>query len=213
MNTETKYPFAEIFRERLKKLREKEEIGSLYFMLFDLLSDESLDGEIKYLFSLYKGEDEYFKENGKKDWFYIWHKSIRQTDYFQDLIGYKIENRLTDEQENELKELKTQMEKLKKDVIVEIKINSTEEDYKKHEESYKTLYAMEEHKVLMKKIQDLNKIKRHHEDIHLGGKMDSMLWNIVHLDKKNNLYETFLRTFSELEIQTKMQVLNVEEEG
>lgn len=210
MNTKTKYPFAAIFKEQLKKLSEKEEIGSLYFILFDLLSEESIDSEIEYLFLLYKGEDEYFKENGKTDWFYIWHKSVRQTDYFQDLIGYKIENRLTDEQEKELEDLENQMKNLKQSVIFQLKRNSIEEDCKKHEDSYKTLYAMEEYKSLFKKIQVLGKIKRHHEDINLCGKMDSMLWNMVHLDAKNNLYETFLRTFSELEIQSKMNALNVE---
>ena len=70
---------------------------------------------------------------------------------------------------------------------------------------------MNEYKVLIKKIRGLNSIKESHEDIRLGGIMDSILWNTVHVDNKNRLYETFLRTFSELDIEEKIGELNFEQ--
>lgn len=211
MKKNDKYEFAEIFRKQLKNLIEKEEIGSLYNSLFELLSDDSLNEELEYLFSLFKGKDDYFKKNGKTDWFYIWHKSIRQTDYFQNLVGYKIENILTDEQEKELVVLKKQMNLIRDKVVFPLKRDATEEEYKKHEDSYKALNSMDEYKVLLKRNKELIALKRHQSEIRLGGIMDSMLWNTIRLDKKNSLYETFLRTFSEMEIQEKMNALNAKE--
>ena len=118
---------------------------------------------------------------------------------------------MTEDQEKELKGLKSELDELKKKVIFELPKNSSEEEYKKHEQSYKTLYDMNEYKVLIKKIRGLNSIKESHEDIRLGGIMDSILWNTVHVDNKNRLYETFLRTFSELDIEEKIGELNFEQ--
>ena len=212
MNTDTKYKFADSFLKELKDLRSRHEIGSIYWHLFNLFSKEELDGEVERIYKTYKGEDDYYKEEGKESWFYIWHKSVRQVDYFNNVYGYTVVNKLTEDQEKELKGLKSELDELKKKVIFKLPKNSSEEEYKKNEQSYKTLYDMNEYKVLIKKIRGLNSIKESHEDIRLGGIMDSILWNTVHIDNKNRLYETFLRTFSELDIEEKMGKLKVQEE-
>lgn len=167
-----------------------------------------MDSEIENVYKTYKGENDY---GGKEDWFYIWHKSVRQVDYFNNVHGYTVINKLTEDQEKELKDLKSELDELKKKVIFKLPKNSSEEEYQKHEQSYRTLNDMDEYKVLIKKIRGLNSIKESREDISLGGIMDSILWSTVHLDNKNRLYETFLRTFSELDIEEKISKLNFEE--
>jgi len=212
MEEKKTYLYAEKFNEQLKNLAEKECIGSVYRQIFSFLTNEELDEEIERVYNVYSGKDEYYKENGVSFWFTIWHKSVRQVDYFYNIHGYRIVNNLTEEQKNELKELEDEMKKLKSKVI--IRPNKNGENYKEHESSYKTLslYDMEEYKVLLKKIQKLIAVKNAKEDISLGGKMDSILWNMIQVDAKGHLYEAFIRTFNELDLEEKLKKFNQKEE-
>lgn len=201
-------PYASKFRNELYNLREKKEVGSIYCHLFDLKTDEDLEVELEKLHTIYNGEDSYYKEHGKTDWFAIWHKSIRQVDYFDNIHSFKCVNKLSPEQEIELKDTQGKMEILKKKVIVELKRGCTEEDVKAHEESYKTLYAMPEYTDLLKKLKSLNKIKKTEEDLHLSGVMDSILWNMIHVDKESSLYKILKYTFAYIEAELETKTAN-----
>ncbi len=196
---------SEIFIKNLKELSRESSLGHIYFNLFSFLSDDELSEEILYLYKLYKGEDEYFKEYGVENWFYLFHKSIRQTDFFSNIKGYRIENKLSESQELELKSLKNEMDRLREANVYKLtRERDTEEDYKKHEESYDLLNDLPEYKELRKKIDNLNKIKNTAVDISLAGASDSILWNLIDLDNKSGLYKVFLRTFKDIEFEKEL---------
>lgn len=212
MNKEKKYEFNNFFIGELRDLAGREYIGSIYLHLFKLLSDEELEEEILYLYNLYKGDDEYFKDYGKENWFYLWHKSVRQVDYFHNLKGYRIENKLNEVQNSELKKLRNELEDLyEKNVYKLTRERDSEEDYKKHEDSLKSLDSIAEYNEIRKKISTLKKIENTQVDIRLGGVADSILWNTVHLDKDDRLYKVFMRTFNEIDIQKQLKKIENEQ--
>jgi hypothetical protein len=193
---------SEIFIENLKAFSRENSLGSIYFNLFIFLSDDELSEQISYLYDLYKGEDSYFKEYGVENWFFLFHKSIRQGDFFSNIKGYRIENKLNESQKLELKSLQSEMSRIRETHVYKLtRERNTEEDLKKHEESYDLLNKLSEYKDLREKVVNLNKIKNSKVDISLGGASDSILWNLIHLDKENGLHKIFLRTFKDIEFE------------
>ena len=201
-NPET--PYFNEFKREMKRLRESTEIGNLYHQLFSVKSDEELEEDLRLIHEVYQGKNDCYKEVGKTEWFVIWHKSVRQCDYFTNLFGYTIVDKLTDEQRTEMNEVQKEYNALSKKVIVKLKYNHTEEDYAIHEQSYKTLYAMDEYKVLTSKLRKLKAIENSKEDISVAGKFDSMLHTAVYLDVKSELYKLFKRVFNYIETEREL---------
>jgi hypothetical protein len=56
----------------------------IYSSLFRIKSDKDFEEDIIEIYETWSGMDSHFGEQGKRDWFYIFHKSIRQSDYFSD---------------------------------------------------------------------------------------------------------------------------------
>lgn len=168
---------SEIF---LKKLRDNENhIGMVYYQLFSLVNHKELDETIIYLFHLSIGDDEYFKEYGKENWFAIWHKSVRQTNFFSDNFRKIKMPLLTADETKEFKFLSNKC---------------SEKGYIKESIDGKHLFNDEYRRYL-----DLfGKRRRENADESINGNLDSILWNMVHVDKEDILIKTFEYIFIEI---------------
>jgi len=167
---------SEILLEFLRN--SKSEISNIYYRLFSLKEPDKLDEELEYLLLLSEGKDDYFKEYGKTDWFAIWHKSIRQTDYFEDCYINRRKPLLTPDEEKQFKFLNHKVKK---------------QGYNKYDEAGKIFN--DEYRYYL----DLWE-KRRRENIQdsICGVLDSVLWNTIHIDKENILYNIFKRTFDDM---------------
>lgn len=178
---EVKNELATAFREQLYKLSRKENIGSIYEHLFSFKTDDDLQKELEYLYTLYKGTDKYFKTESIDCWFWIWHKSIRQSDYFKDCYKITKIDLVTEEERKEFKFLSS--------VCKAKGFSKTEgkEENKLFNETYSRY--LELHQIII----------REGEDVSIAGELDSMLWNLIHVDKENKLQEVFLNVFKILD--------------
>lgn len=153
-------------------------LSKVYFSLFSMKTDDDLQKEIEYLYTLYKGTDSYFKSDSIDSWFAIWHKSIRQTDYFsQCFTRSKIDCRITDEERKEFKFLYHQTRQ---------KGFSKTEGKKEHElfndtyNRYLNLHTL---------------IQTEYSEKSINGNLDSTLWNLIFVDKEAELMKIFIKVF------------------
>lgn len=167
----------------LKRLRDNgDELSIIYFHLFRMMDMEKLNEELEYLAALSEGKDDYFKEHGAEEWFAIWHKSVRQTDYFSDIVKKGKIYLLTDEEKKEFKFLRHKV---------------AEKGYVKASADGKHLFNDEYRRYL-----DLwTKSRAEVTEDSVTGHIDSILWNAVHMDDKNKLFNTFKRTFREMKAE------------
>lgn len=187
MKNKDKTHIINIFKDALRKTNscteEKDGIISMYDHLFSMLTDKDLEWQLKYLFDLSEGKDSYFKKDGKKSWFYIFHKSIRQCDFFKGCYQ-KVKYDLISDAE-------------KKEYLHLFKITS-EGGYKKEG----TGKAGELFNPQYKRYLELwNKKRRETKEESIGGHIDMLLWNLIHVDKDGVLSMAFKRTFTEYKIQ------------
>jgi len=167
------------FKDSLNKST-KPYIAAMYHHLFSILTDEELTDILIYYQTVYN-ED-------KEGWFYQFHKSIRQCDFFgNNLYSYRIVSKLTEEQNKRLDEVKKIWDGQYKDW----KKKNGNEDFAK----YKEFRRLPECVVVSEEMDKLNKIKNTKEDVRITGHLDMVLWNTIHLDKDNELQKILERTF------------------
>lgn len=169
------------FRQLLKEWSASESIGSIFAQLFSLKTDEELQEEIEYLYTLYKGTDDYFKSDSIDCWYAIWHKSIRQCDYFKDCYKKNTVKLITDEERKEFKFLSSKCRSKG--------FSKTEgkDENKLFNETYNRYLHL--HEI----------VRRECEHDSINGNLDSMLWNLIHVDKNCDLMKLFLKVFDFLE--------------
>ena len=179
-------PLAVIFIDCIKKMKNPY-VVDIYLHLFRMMDEEKLERELEYLFQLSEGKDEFFKKSGKDDWFYIFHKSIRQTDFFQGCYQKKKVELVTDLERKEFKFLWNKIHEKGYDKTAEPK----EEGY-----SFSNEY---------RRYLDLHdRIRRETEEESICGHLDMILWNTIQIDN-NELYDAFLRMFSEWKLQKQLE--------
>ena len=177
--TKTEVEILKEFKDVLK--RNSSDISSMYHHLFSILSEEELTKILIDLQNIYN-ED-------KEDWFYSFHKSIRQCDFFGDnLQSYRIINKLTEEQTKRRREL---MNIRKNQFDTEFKSLSPEEKM----EDYLEFNKREDRVESLKELKILNDLYRTKEEVSIAGHLDMLLWNTIHLDRENELQKIFERTF------------------
>ena len=69
-----------IFLEELDN--NKSFISSLFYSIFQIQSKEVLRVSLESIYEIATGRNPHFQEYGKTNWFFIWHKGIRQGDFF-----------------------------------------------------------------------------------------------------------------------------------
>lgn len=166
----------------LKNLRShSSDISSVYFHLFSLLNKESLERDLRYLYELQDGGDDFFKEDGKENWFFIWHKSMRQGDLFQGIYYRKENEGLTKKERSEWSYLWDAFSENKKE--------------KEAPKGSEHLFTDEYRRYLSLSEK---KRKRNSEE-SVCGHLDMILWNTIHVDKENVLMKQFETFFVEVE--------------
>lgn len=168
------YPLTEIFFNTLRNNDIKYKMAPIYKSLFSILSKESLENQLHYLYDLSEGRDSYFKDDGKENWFYIFHKSIRQCDFFNDCFKKSKFESVTGDEENEFRFL---YDKVKTEGYVKEGENSLFND------EYRRYLELHE------------KRRRQLKEESINGYLDSILWDMIHADDDNSLKIILEKTF------------------
>lgn len=137
-------------------------LTSMYRHLFSLLTPDAFEWQINHTYEISRGLDDYFVgRDGKENWFYIFHKNIRQTDFFDDCIKHESIDMLTDEEKKEMKYLRHKYV-----------IEKTEEkrDDKGFVDGYKRYLSLHE------------RWRRRIHERNIGGHLDMLLWNLIQID-------------------------------
>lgn len=172
----------------LKKLRSVDnlspaqaDISLVYYHIFSVQDAEVLERDLKFLFNLRRGEDSFFKESGNYQWFAIWHKTIRQGDYFNDCFKRIKLNLMTDEQRSERKFLYVG---ILDGTVVKESLDANE------------LFTKE-----YKRYIELGNIERSERAVEksISGHLDMILWNTVNVDKEGFLINMMGSFFDENE--------------
>jgi len=186
----TQKTFSEIFLKLLKN--DSDPIGGIYYHLFSLLSaqPDTLEDMLKIAYEMSRGKGEYKKGGYKDNWFAVWHKSVRQTDVFQGCFQKRTIEILTPE------ERKTHQNFLTKFIDAGTR---EEKDALRYVEGYDG-ECTENYKEYLR----LNNLKiKEKENFSIDGHLDSILYETVCLDNEDFLYGTFVRLFTEYELQLK----------
>lgn len=151
------------FKDCLRRRFKNGHLSMLYTQLFSLFNDEELFQVLEYFKSRYAMD----KSEEKDEWFFEFHKSIRQTDFFS---GIQITKQTI---------LSTEDEKKRKKL------------YRNLDESAPDFKNSPEWIELMR----LQKLRNTREVFGSGGIFDSLLWNLIHLDTDNELKTILERVF------------------
>lgn len=150
----------------------KDHFTSIYRQLFSMQNFEEFVEYLDYLYMLYRGEDTYFKEAGKTDWFYLFHKSVRQTDFFKGCYKKEKVNLLT---EDEVKRFRFLTNKVR------------EKGYKKAGENGQLFN--DEYKDYLELH---GRFRRETQEVSITGHLDGILWGVIHVD--NGTLEMVFKT-------------------
>ncbi len=151
------------FKDSLRRRFTNGHLGMMYTQLFSLFNDEELLQVLEYFKSRYALD----KSEEKGEWYFEFHKAIRQTDFFS---GFQITKQTTLSAEDEKKRKKL---------------------YRELDESAPNFKNSPEWIELMR----LQRLRNTREVFGSGGVFDNLLWNLIHLDEKNELKTAFERTF------------------
>jgi hypothetical protein len=160
------FPLREQFLNELKSYSGSD-VSEIYRHLFTCMESESLESTLNYLKDAVKNES----------WFFDFHKSMRQTDFYDDVfVVYKVDVRTNEERER--------MDGLRKILPMYPVSNAV-----KTEEAVELGLESE-----MKEFRDLNRKSMVEKRRSIGGNLDMVLWNLIHLDKDNFL-QKFIQNF------------------
>jgi hypothetical protein len=165
-----KYPLADAFLKLLKDNIQQPtdgELYAIYYHLFSILPIEKLEVQLQSYKQLADGKDHFFKAEGKKIWYGVFHKAIRQCDFFNDTYVKTTIEIMTDLEKQELRFL---MSKVRTEGYVK-----DGQEGQMFNDEYRRYLELHEMK------RDENKEKS------IGGHLDMILWHTIHLDKKNVL--------------------------
>lgn len=166
------FPLREEFLDQLKS-HSGSDISEIYRHLFTSMESGSLE------FTLTEIKEGMEDEN----WFYLFHKSIRQTDFFgSHYVEYRLD--LTSEEE------KQRMRDLDKEIPRELRLYGSKEEI----ESSGLNDEIEEYRRIRRK----SNIERRRS---ISGNLDMALWNLIHLDKENFLERFFEKFFKSLKVK------------
>ena len=155
------------------------DIVGLYRHLFSLFNDEELGRVLEWVESLYATDS--------KNWFYDFHKFLRQGDFYDHIHSYRLVNKQTEEDAKREAEL---IEIRMKDHD-EFKLAFPDENMADYREWVKEPTR----KANSDELRALTNLKRTQEPMSINGHLDMILWNTIHLDTKNILKSILMVTF------------------
>lgn len=151
--------------------------GRVYYHLFSILDPKELEITLAYLKDVWSGKDKNYGEEGKEYWFTLFHKMIRQTDFFQGV--YK----------------RIELELMTKQEISEFWFLNDKVTKKGYDKSGDGNHLFNDE---YRRYLELSRKKRsqiHEQALALGGHLDMMLWNLIHADTENVLQNMFIKFF------------------
>jgi len=164
------FPLRQEFLDLLKS-HSGSDISECYRHLFSSMEARNLENTLEYLRT--QMDDEH--------WFYSFHKSMRQTDFFQDAYVPYFINTQTEKDMQRMEELKKILPLYK-------------------DKSWGGIVKSDEAKRLgldkeLKEYQFIRKKGSVEQRRAISGHLDMVLWNLVHLDKDNFLKRAIERFF------------------
>jgi len=164
------FPLREAFLRELKNYPGSDHISEVYAHAFSCMEAESLEHLLQNLKSVV----------GKEDWFFYFHKSMRQTDFFDGVYVHYTTNVQTESDLKRIEELRqilpsySEKGKIWKDII--------------NSEEAKSLGLEKE----VKEFRFLIGKSKKEERRSISGHLDMILWNLIHMDSTD-----FIRNFIE----------------
>jgi hypothetical protein len=180
MDTKTKVDILQEFKETLD--RKSTYVTEIYRHLFSFFTDDEFREILTYLKKEYK--------RSKKEWFFYFHKSIRQTDFFDNqtnIRAFRISDKLTPKEKRRRNFLKKKWSLQYK----EFKKLHPDENY----EEYKKFRAQPKCQEVLIELKKLNGIAQSQDEIRMMGDLDMILWNMIHVDKENELKNLLEKVF------------------
>lgn len=176
MSAKIEYPYTKEFYDTLSlyaKNRSENVVSILemYKHCFKCLEEKDLETFLEITHNDFKKEPDH--------WFFIFHKSIRQTDFFDSVYRIDVENTLTEDEKKELAQLV-------ENIFSENKRTSEEKD----------------------RYRLLNSKSRKETRESLGGHVDMILWNLIHVDSENLLESVLKATFDAVKFKGKKEKHN-----
>lgn len=171
-----------IFRETLKS--RNDDLSSLYHHIFSIPSDQGLEDSLKFMMEVKDGKCDFINPD---DWFYQFHKSIRQTDFFDRCQIIVEDPQISEGESIELNNLKNELDRFLKDFSIDEKriIRGNYRILEKHSPDD------------FKRLKTLNSKKLNTRTDSISGHLDMILWNTIHIDNDGILMEVLKRTFNE----------------
>lgn len=163
-------------RKLMEILRDSnKDIAGVYFHLFKILDPQKFNDELEATNIIRNGEDLYFGESGKKNWFAILHKSMRQCDFYNDCYTKRPIEILSEDERKRHNQLR--------------RIIYGTKDYNKRDGDGNFTDEYREYL-------DLNTIANNEDrDEDIGGNLDMILYNTIRADHENFLYNTLVELF------------------
>jgi hypothetical protein len=141
-------------------------------------------------------------------WFYEFHKSIRQVGMYTNCFQLNPDSLLTKAEKKELETLNAELQvvhkkmhdfefnELRKTIIIPAETDPT---YVQKQAEYEVAYKKKDRELWPKekstRRRELMREASNTEKVSINGKLDSVLWLLVHVDKDNTLHDTLKKTF------------------
>lgn len=185
------------------------EFGSIYYYLFAIMGENFLTDSLDYYYKL-------SKEN-PVNWFAAFHKSIRQTDYFQNCAVTISVPTITEDEKKELEQLSAEylatdkaLSKFENELLEALPSPDDptyNESYKKnYVETYRAKFREHFSQDKIDRRRTLIKKLRNTEQKSINGHLDSILWLTIANDLNAFLYLTIDHVFNEYDYLKKHQL-------
>lgn len=186
VKTETDISLVKIFRSWLKNGGKY--TNDIYHHLFSAISDEDLENHLQSTFEIYNGKSKFYH---KKDWFYCFHKFLRQGDFFVGCGRTYPAPTISKKEEKELNSLNKKISKFIDGIPLE----------KQDTNAYTNLQT--KHPEIFRRRNELGRKKHRTESTSISGHLDMILWHMIHLDEEDILKGVFEHTFVEYKNKSK----------
>ena len=173
LTNKTEFELTEKFLSGLKS-HSGSDISEIYRHLFICMRKEDLENTLSIL------KESVHEEN----WFYLFHKSIRQTDFYEGVHVSEIKDIRSDQEKN-------RMEELRKILPFHPFTNAVNSERA-------LLMDLESE---MKEFRSLYRKSKAEESRGIGGNLDMCLWNLIHLDKDDFLKRYITNFFNQIQWQ------------
>ena len=176
---------AKIFRGTLNS--RNDDLSSLYHHIFSILPDRDLEDSLKFMMEVKDGKCDFINPD---DWFYQFHKSIRQTDFFDKCQIIVEDPQISGDESTELDNLKNELNQFLKGFGTEQKkiLGGNYKILEKHRpDDYKRLREL-----------NFKKLKTRTDSI--SGHLDMILWNAIHIDSDGVLMKALKKNLQRIPI-------------